>query len=77
MCGKIFLRRPQDNAKKAYPARMKTGGIRLKKYAVLLLTGKKGAVMLCLLATSVLPAAIFVKPLSEHKYTYKFYHKSR
>ena len=27
--------------------------------------------MLCLLATSVLPAAIFVKPLSEHKYTYK------
>lgn len=27
--------------------------------------------LLCLLATSVLPAAIFVKPLSEHKYTYK------
>lgn len=27
--------------------------------------------MLCLLATGVLPAAIFVKPLSEHKYTYK------
>ena len=27
--------------------------------------------MLCLLATSVLPAAIFVKPLSEHKYIYK------
>lgn len=74
MCGKIFLRRPQDNAKKAYPARMKTGGIRLKKYAVLLLTGKKGAVMLCLLASIVPFLIIIVKTSFLYNSTTTIYH---
>ena len=32
--------------------------------------------MPCLLATSVAPAAIFVKPLSEYNFTYITYHKT-
>ena len=48
----------------------------MKKYAALLLTEKKGRVMLCLLATSVFPAAIFVKSLSKYNFTYIIYHKT-
>ncbi len=43
--------------------------------AVFSLTGKKGRVTLCLLVTNVLPADIFVKPLSEYNFTYITYHK--
>lgn len=51
-------------------ARCKSGRIHLLFLCSFRLDRKKGRVTLCLLVTSVLPADIFVKPLSEYNFTY-------